>query len=434
VEKADLLFPWFEGEWNEVSGVEGKRMTLAARLGFNPAVLALSVARLADAMGNSILFIIIPLYVAELPSPWFPWPEPMRAGVLISMYGLVNACLQPFTGGLSDRINRRKPFIQGGLILMGVSTLSFSFASRFTDLLLLRALQGVGVALTIPASMAVMAKASARQTRGGSMGIYSTARMTGFAAGPLLGGFLYDRFGFNWAFYAATALIFIALILVQVLVKEAPAAATISGKSSFLLFDRHLLNAGILGAGLATFMMAGAFSMMTPLEEQFNQRLHETALAFSVAFSALMVSRLVLQIPLGKLSDRYGRKPFIIFGLVLMALSTALLSEAATTEQLIWIRVLQGIGAAGIAAPTFALAGDLARAGGEGQQMSIVTMGFGLGIALGPLLAGLLAASSFHLPFFFMGIILLVSAWVIYEKVPETVSPRGNHAALNTVQ
>jgi MFS family permease len=170
-------------------------------------------------------------------------------------------------------------------------------------------------------------------------------------------------------------------------------------------------------------MMASAFSMMTPLEQQFNERLHETVLAFGVAFSALMVSRLVLQIPLGKLSDRFGRKPFIISGLILMALSTALLSEAATTEQLIWVRVLQGIGAAGIAAPTFALAGDLARVGAEGQQMSLVTMGFGLGIALGPLIAGLLAVSSFQLPFFFVGFLLLLSAWIIHQKVPETVPP-----------
>ena len=163
--------------------------------------------------------------------------------------------------------------------------------------------------------------------------------------------------------------------------------------------------------------------MMTPLETQFNQRLHETALAFSVAFSALMMSRLLLQIPLGKLSDRFGRKPFIVSGLMLSALSTVLLGEAATTEQLIWVRVLQGIGAAGIAAPTFALAGDLAKVGGEGRQMSIVTMGFGLGIATGPLIAGLLAVFSFQLPFFFIGGLLLLSAWIIHKKVPETVSP-----------
>ncbi len=52
----------------------------------------------------SSLFIVIPLYVARLPAPWFPWPESVRAAVLISIYGLVNALLQPFSGALSDRI------------------------------------------------------------------------------------------------------------------------------------------------------------------------------------------------------------------------------------------------------------------------------------------------------------------------------------------
>ena len=113
--------------------MDKEERTIAARLGLNGVVLALSMARLADAMGNSILFIIIPLYVAQLPAPWFPWPESLRAGVLISMYGLVNACLQPLSGGLSDLTNRRKPFIQGGLILMGIGTFAFTFAYSLSD-------------------------------------------------------------------------------------------------------------------------------------------------------------------------------------------------------------------------------------------------------------------------------------------------------------
>jgi MFS family permease len=390
-------------------------------LGLNRIVLGLSIARLADAVGNSLLFIVIPLYVARLPAPWFPWPESVRAGVLISIYGLVNAFLQPFSGALTDRVNKRKPFNQGGLMLMGASTLGFIFASRFTDLLVLRAVQGLGVALTIPASMALMAAASNKETRGGSMGIYSTARMAGFSTGPLMGGFLYDHFGFNMAFCAGAFFILFALILVQVMIKDVPTEIPVKDGRSFQIIDRHLLSAGILGAGLATFMMAGAFSMMTPLETEFNARLHETALDFSIAFSALMVSRLLLQIPLGRLSDRWGRRLFIIAGLILTAFSTALLGEVKTTVQLIWLRVVQGIGAAGIAAPAFALAADLAKPGGEGRQMSIITMGFGLGIALGPLIAGLLAVFDFSLPFLFVGLMSIGSAGVIYHSVPETV-------------
>jgi MFS family permease len=161
---------------------------VADEVGANRVVLALSMARLGDAIGNSVLFIVIPLYVAKLPAPWFPFPESVRVGILISLYGLVNSIFQPAMGALSDELGRRKPLIQAGLVLMGASTLAFVFAGRFGELLALRSLQGLGVALTVPASLALMATATQKQTRGGSMGIYSTMRMLGFAIGPLMGG------------------------------------------------------------------------------------------------------------------------------------------------------------------------------------------------------------------------------------------------------
>jgi MFS family permease len=391
-------------------------------IGANRVVLALSAARMGDAVGNSILFIVIPLYIAELPAPWFPLPETVRAGLLISLYGLVNALLQPFAGALIDRANRRKIFIQAGLVLMGVSTFAYIFASRFLDVLLLRILQGIGFAVTIPASMAIMALSTETKTRGGSMGVFSTARMLGLTAGPLLGGYLYDHYGFNAAFFAGTGFVVLGFILVQIWVKEVRVETGPRREKAFKIIDRKLLSAGILGSGLATFVMAGAFSMMTPLEKQFNVRLHESAFAFAVAFSALMFSRLLLQIPVGRLSDRLGRKPLIIAGMILMAPMTALLGEAATTLQLIVLRLVQGVGSAGIAAPALALAADMSRSGGEGRQMSITTMGFSLGISVGPLMAGVLAVFSFRLPFVIAGAMLLASAWIIHRYVPETVT------------
>ena len=75
----------------------------ADSIGANRVVLALSVARLGDAVGNSILFILIPLYVADIPAPWFPLPKTILVGLLISLYGLVNAILQPVMGAWADR-------------------------------------------------------------------------------------------------------------------------------------------------------------------------------------------------------------------------------------------------------------------------------------------------------------------------------------------
>jgi MFS family permease len=246
-------------------------------------------------------------------------------------------------------------------------------------------------------------------------------RMAGFALGPLIGGFLHDSFGFNATFVAGAAAIFIGLAMVQVWVHEKPFDASSASDRPFRIIDRELLTVGILGLGFASFVMAAAFSMMTTLESQFNARLNQTALAFGVAFSALMVSRLIFQIPLGRLSDRVGRKPLIIVGLLLMAPATALLGVVATTLQLTGMRLVQGLASAAIAAPTFALAADLSNTGGEGRQMSIVTLGFGLGIALGPLVAGVLAVRSFELPFLIGGAMSLVGAWVVFHYVPETV-------------
>jgi MFS family permease len=397
---------------------------LAERTGANRVVLALSMARMGDAIGNSILFIILPLYVASLPAPFLPFSEPVRTGILISLYGFVAAVLQPFAGALSDRLCRRKLFIQIGLAILGGSTLLFILASQFTDLLILRTLQGVGVALDLPAVLAIMTVSTKQVTRGGSMGIFTSARMAGFAIGPLIGGYLYDTFGFNSAFYVGAGFVFLAMILVQMWVKEVKCEIPPEGKGIQVIFDRRLLTAGILGLGFATFAMASAFSMITTLEPQINVRLNQSAFAFGVAFSTVTFSRLIFQLPLGRLSDRIGRKPLIIWGLVLIAPATAAIGYVATTVQLIGARIVQGIASAGIAAPGFALAGDIAKKGSEAQQLAIVTMGFGLGIAFGPLVAGILVGGSFTLPFLIGAVMALAGAVVVWRFVPESVERR----------
>ncbi len=396
-------------------------------LGLNKTILALSFARMADAMGNSILFILIPLYVAKLPKEHIHLAVPVLVGILIATYGLVNSFSQPLMGALSDKLNKRKALIIAGLVLIGIGTLCFTFASNFTELLIFRTMQGVGVALTIPASLSIITAVSKQETRGGSMGVYSTARMVGFAIGPLIGGYLQTHYSFNSAFYTGAGLIFLSMIMVIIWVKEVKIEDT-SAKKKFAIFDLSLYNTGILTAALSTFAMACCFSMVTSLENNFNSRLGMTALGFGFAFSMVMVGRLIFQIPLGHLSDRIGRKPFIFWGLLLIAIATILLGEVTSMFQLVMLRLLQGIAAASVAAPAFALAADLSQKGSEGRQMSVITVGFTLGIALGPLLSGLLVGYYFELPFVVIGLATAASAFVIKRYMPETVKKKATVA------
>jgi MFS family permease len=390
-------------------------------IGGNRVVIALSSARLGDAIGNSILFVVLPLFVAKLPAPLLPWPETVRVGFLIAVFGLVNALLEPLAGALVDRIGRSKPFMLVGLIIMALATLGFLVASHYIDLLFLRVVQGVGVALTVPAALALMVGSSKKSTRGGSMGIYTTSRMLGLGIGPLLGGLLYDNFGFDSTFYAGSVFIVIAIILVNIWVKEPQSKKSSDKPVKFEIVDRSLLSTGILSVGFATLIMAADFSMMASLETQFNEKLGMSTFFFGLAFSAVLITRMFVQVPLGRYSDHIGRKPLIIGGMLLLVPSTALLGYADSTLILILLRLLQGVASAAVAAPAFAIAGDMTQAGGEGRQMSIITIGFGLGVALGPLLAGVLAINSFALPFILASLLSLVAAWIVYRFVPETV-------------
>lgn len=398
-------------------------MDFAARIGVNKIVLAISVARMADALGNSIMFIALPLYVLELPAPLFAnVPETVLVGLLISLYGLVFSGLQPLTGALSDRVRRRKPFIMAGLILMGVGTLAFMLARQFSHLVLIRLLQGLGVAITVPAALAIMASSTEKRTRGGSMGVYSALRMVGFAIGPLVGGYLHVYHGFEAVFTVGGGFILLSVLLVHVWVDETELSQRDMGPAPKGLIDREAFTREILALGVATFLMATAFSLITTLENEFNARLQQTALGFGIAFSALTFSRLLFQVPLGRLSDHVGRKPLIITGLIVMAPATALMGYVASTLQLTGLRALQGLASAAIAAPAFALAGDLSKVGGEGQQMSLLAMGFGVGIAVGPMLAGVLAIFAFELPFLVGGVLSLLGALIVRRYVPETIN------------
>jgi MFS family permease len=393
--------------------------------GVNRNILTLSFARFADALGNSLMFVLLPLYIASLPSPNLPWPEAILVSVTLSLYGVVNTILQPLVGIVTDRVGRRKPLILVGLLIMGLGTGAFTIARTFSDLLIIRLLQGIGVALTVPASLAIINSSSVKTSRGRSMGFYSTLRLIGFAIGPLLGGWLHLRFGFTTAFYVGAGVTLLGSAAVQIWVKDPPREAVeeVPARPSPAVFDPEIWNKSIITLGAAMLMMASAYSMMSALENEFNARLQQTALGFGVAFSALTVSRMIVQTPLGYLSDKIGRKPLIVAGLILMAPATVWLGLVGSTLELTAARALQGITSAAVSSPAFALVGDLAAKEGEGRQMSIITTGFFLGIAIGPLIAGFMSQIAFYLPFLIGGVMLLLGAGIVQLFVPETHHP-----------
>jgi MFS family permease len=124
----------------------------------------------------------------------------------------------------------------------------------------------------------------------------------------------------------------------------------------------------------------------------------------------------------GAASDQHGRRRFIIAGLIFLVPTTLAQGLVVTSMQMIIARLLQGISGAMVFAPALALAGDLARQGQSGAQLSVLTVAFGLGISFGQLAAGFLIRYGFVTPFLFGTLIAGIGAVLVYTQVEEAVS------------
>lgn len=411
--------------------------------GLDPRVLVLGAARMADALGNSFLIVVLPLYVAsgEVHGNGLGGlSEPMVSGIVLALFGLVSSAAQPLAGRLSDRAGRRKAFVILGLVIFSVANLAFAWTHSYLGLVLVRSLQGIAAAFTITAGVALVSELSAVDSRGGNMGIYNALRLVGFGAGPLVAGLVVEGgpygvpgtgaelTGFHVAFGIAAVSALVSAALVERFVED-PEETRPSGEGMRIRLrardDRHLLDP-IFTLGIATFVMAACIALLSPIEPEINHRLGQGPFLFSVQFSALVASLAVFQPLVGRISDDRGRKGFIVAGLAALAPTTLMQGLVLEPWLMVLARLLQGVAAALVFAPALALAGDLSDEGQTGAQMSVLTVAFGLGISAGQLAAGYLVRFGIPTVFAAGAVTALVGVTAVWTQVP---SARARAAA-----
>jgi len=152
--------------------------------------------------------------------------------------------------------------------------------------------------------------------------------------------------------------------------------------------SRAELRAALSLSGVYALRMLGLF-MILPVFALYATHLDGVTPALTgLAIGVYGVTQALLQIPAGLLSDRIGRKPVIIGGLLVFALGSVVAAQAESIHMVIFGRALQGSGA--IAAAIMALAADLTREEHRIKTMALIGMSIGLSFAvaliMGPVL------------------------------------------------
>ena len=194
---------------------------------------------------------------------------------VVESYGLLLGALILAGGALGDFFGRRKIFIVGVVIFASASAWC-GFSSSIHQLIVARAVQGLGAALLTPESLAIISASFEEKRRGQAIGTWSGFTSITTAIGPVLGGWLIEHASWRWAFFL-----------------NLPIAAAVIVISLWHVPESHSPSAkGVdwLGGILAT---AGLGGIVFALIESSTRGWHDRAVLLSLGLGVLSLALFV---------------------------------------------------------------------------------------------------------------------------------------------
>jgi MFS transporter, DHA1 family, multidrug resistance protein len=162
-----------------------------------------------------------------------------------------------------------------------------------------------------------------------------------------------------------------------------------------------------------------------PLLPIYAHDLGASGLYIGFIFGAFSLSRTLFLPYFGRLSDKKGRKPFIVPGFLAYALISLAFVVANNVQTLVFIRFLHGIASAALMPVIQAYIADITPAGREGWTMGLFNMSLFMGLSLGPLLGGVINDHfSLQASFLSMGALAFIGFWLSLLLLPPTNSER----------
>ncbi|MPZ99660.1 MAG: MFS transporter [Dehalococcoidia bacterium] len=169
----------------------------------------------------------------------------------------------------------------------------------------------------------------------------------------------------------------------------------------------------------AMAMATMGIGMATPILPVYAKELGASGAAVGLTFSSFALTQVLISPFSGRMADQYGRKPFLILGLVTYVIAAAGWWLTSDVTSAILLRAFSGVGSALIFSLASAYIGDLAPEGQEGRFMGVFGVATFAGMGLGPLVAGVIRdQTDIDTVFLSMAILFAVSSAAVWLLLP----------------
>ncbi|TVY09706.1 MFS transporter [Paenibacillus cremeus] len=338
-------------------------------------------------------------------------------GCILAVTFLASSLIAPFWGSLADKYGRRPMMLRAGICLSLAYFLYFLVQNPY-ELILARILEGL-LAGYIPSAITLVATQTPEKHTGYALGIISTATAASSILGPLAGGVISHWIGTRPTFFIAGVMVFNAFLIAFFWVKE-PLFKKSDAKRSSVLQDlkEAAANRNLVRILLLIFITSTSIMLVEPLLTIYVLKLgadqSSASLHSGIIFSAVGIATLIAAPRWGSIGGRIGYGKVLFIGLLGGGIGNLLQLAFSHLLGFGLLRFGYGLFFAGVFPALNASIVRNTDPDFRGRAFSLNQMANQLGIMVGPIVGGILAAQ-FSIPIVFMinGLLLLMVALLL---------------------
>ena len=393
------------------------RTWIGARSSLPREVYVLGLVAFCVAVGFGVLVPVLPVFARSF------GVGNTEVGAVISAFALMRLISSPFCGWLI-KIFSERIIMATGIFIVAISSGLAGISRSYLQLLALRGVGGIGSAMFTVSAFTLLLTSVEAGVRGRAAGFFQAGFLIGGITGPAVGGVLAAiSLTAPFFFYAGTLVIAGTVGLLLLRRRSAEPTETVEPVSfRAVVGDARYQAACVtnLAQGWTSF---GVRSSLVPV--LVVELLHRPASWTGIAFACAAVVQTIAVGPAGRFTDTVGRRPAMILGGTVAAVSIMAVPFAPNIWLLIVVLCVYGVASAFLGTAPAAAVGDAAGSR-SGTAVAVFSMCADIGAIIGPLVAGLLADTLSYAAAFGAGAVLMLVAAALSWRMPrdQRLSPK----------